>query len=275
MKWILAALIAFPSTGAAAEVPVSMGHHHVNTGNLEATKRFWRLLGAEPVAFGDRTVVRLPDLLVFLREQEPTGGTRGTTVNHLGLRLKDVRAKVAALKEAGVDIITRVELADAKEDVYFHSVQKTHIAFLLSPDGTKVELFEDPASPEPAANHHIHFYAPDVAAMKAWYVETFGAAPGQRGGMEAAQLPGVNLTFSPAPGEVSGTKGRSLDHIGFEVQGLKALCERLEAKGVPFDRPYTELPELKVSLAFLFDPWGTYIELTEGLSSLKTSGTED
>jgi catechol 2,3-dioxygenase-like lactoylglutathione lyase family enzyme len=160
--------------------------------------------------------------------------------------------------------------------VYFNTAQKTRIAFLLSPDGTKVELFEDPTSPDPAANHHIHFSAPDVAAMKAWYAETFGAAPGQRGGMEAAQLPGVNLTFSPAPGEVSGTKGRSVDHIGFEVQGLKALCEKLEAKGVRFDRPYAERPELKVALAFLFDPWGTYIELTEGLAALHTvsSGEE-
>jgi catechol 2,3-dioxygenase-like lactoylglutathione lyase family enzyme len=269
MKSLLAVLLASASIGYASEAPVSMGHHHVNTANLEATKRFWELLGATPVAFGDFQVMRLPDLLVFLREQEPTGGTRGTTVNHVGVRLKDVRAKVDALKKAGVAVITREELADAKEDVYFNQPQKTHIAFLLAPEGTKVELFEDPTSPEPAANHHIHFAAPDVAAMKAWYVETFGAAPGQRGGMEAAQLPGVNLTFSPAAGEVAGTKGRSVDHIGFEVQGLKALCAKLEAKGVRFDRPYTERPELKVAVAFLFDPWGTYVELTEGLSRLQ------
>jgi catechol 2,3-dioxygenase-like lactoylglutathione lyase family enzyme len=276
MKSLLAVILFWGSTVAAAEGPIAMGHHHVNTGNLEASKRFWALLGATPVAFSDYTVMRLPDLLVFLRQQEPTGGTRGTTVNHVGLRLKDVRARVAAMKEAGVAVITREELADAKDDVYFHAVQKTHIAFLLSPDGTKVELFEDPASPEPLANHHIHFYAPDVAAMKSWYVETFGAAPGQRGGMEAAQLPGVNLTFSPASGEVTGTKGRSVDHIGFEVQGLKALCEKLEGKGIQFDRPYTERPELKVAVAFLFDPWGTYIELSEGLSALHpVSGDEE
>jgi catechol 2,3-dioxygenase-like lactoylglutathione lyase family enzyme len=268
MKLTVLAL-AWGSLAAAAEGPVSMGHHHVNTANVEASKRFWELLGAKPVPFGSYTVMYLPDLIVFLREQEPAGGSRGTTVNHVGLRLRDVRAKVATLKDAGVAVITREELADAKEDVFFNEAQKTWLAFLLAPDGTKVELFEDPSSPEPAANHHIHFYAPDVAAMKKWYVETFGAAPGQRGGMEAAQLPGVNLTFSPAPSAVSGTKGRSVDHIGFEVQGLKAFCEKLASKGVPFDRPYTERPELEAALAFLFDPWGTYIELTEGLARLK------
>ena len=107
MKSLLAAVLAWASIGAAAEAQVSMGHHHVNTGNLEATKRFWALLGATPVAFGELQVMRVPDLLVFLREQEPTGGTRGTTVNHVGLRLKDVRAKVEALKKAGVAVITR------------------------------------------------------------------------------------------------------------------------------------------------------------------------
>lgn len=271
MKSVLFALLAtgsLASTAAATDEPVSMGHHHANTKDVAATKHFWELLGARPVPFGDRVVMKLPDLLVFLREQEPTGGTRGTTVNHVGLRLKDVSGLVVKLKAAGVPIITREELADAKEDVYFNEPQKAHLAFVLSPDGTKVELFEDPNAPDPAANHHIHFAAPDVTAMKAWYVETFGAAPGQRGGMEAAQLPGVNLTFSPAAGKVEGTKGHSVDHIGFEVSGLKAFCAELEKKGIHFDRAYSELPEMGIALAFLTDPWGTYIELTEGLDEL-------
>ena len=201
MKSLLAVLLAGASIGSAAEAPVSMGHHHVNTGNLEATRRFWELIGATPVAFGDFQVMRLPDLLVFLREQEPTGGTRGTTVNHVGVRLKG-RARQGGRAQEGRGRRHHPGRARGREGGrLLQRPQKTHIAFLLSPDGTQVELFEDPTSPEPAANHHIHFAAPDVAAMKAWYVETFGAAPGQRGGMEAAQLPGVNLTFSPAAGE--------------------------------------------------------------------------
>lgn len=271
MKSVLLTLLAWVAPASlvlAADGPVSMGHHHVNTGDLEASQHFWELLGARPVKFGEGQVMKLPDLLVFFRKQEPTGGTKGTTVNHIGIRLRDVRTKVDELRKAGVPIVTRQELPDAKEDVYFNEPQKTHLAFVMSPDGTKVELFEDPSAPLPAANHHIHFAAPDVAAMKAWYVVTFGAEPGTRGGMEAAQLPGVNLTFSPAGGEVTGTKGRAIDHIGFEVQGLKAFCEKLEKKGIKLDRPYRELPDLGIALAFLTDPWGTYIELTEGLHKL-------
>jgi catechol 2,3-dioxygenase-like lactoylglutathione lyase family enzyme len=56
-----------------------------------------------------------------------------------------------------------------------------------------------------------------------------------------------------------------LDHIGFEVDNLEAFCAELEAKGVKFDRPYTEIPALGLGIAFFTDPWGVYVELTEGL----------
>jgi catechol 2,3-dioxygenase-like lactoylglutathione lyase family enzyme len=143
------------------------------------------------------------------------------------------------------------------------------LAFVLGPDETKVELIENTAVPA-IVMHHIHWAAPDVAAMKAWYVQMFGAKPGMRGTFEAGDLPGVNLTFGGAAGAaVVATKGRSLDHIGFEVRNLEQLVKDLEAKGVKFDRPYTKVPALGIAIAFLTDPWGTYIELTEGLAAVQ------
>jgi hypothetical protein len=86
--------------------------------------------------------------------------------------------------------------------------------------------------------------------------------------MEAADLPGVNLTFSPSEKPVVGTEGRSIDHIGFEVENLESLCKKLEAKGVTFRLSFRTIPEYNASIAFLIDPWGTVIELTEGLDEL-------
>jgi catechol 2,3-dioxygenase-like lactoylglutathione lyase family enzyme len=63
-------------------------------------------------------------------------------------------------------------------------------------------------------------------------------------------------------------RGRSLDHIGFEVRNLEAFVRELEAKGVRMDRGYTEVAALGIAIAFLTDPWGTYVELTEGLSAV-------
>jgi hypothetical protein len=46
------------------------------------------------------------------------------------------------------------------------------------------------------------------------------------------------------------------------------FCQKLEANGIKLDRPVTELPKLGLTVAFLTDPWGTKIELTEGLAKL-------
>jgi predicted enzyme related to lactoylglutathione lyase len=59
-----------------------------------------------------------------------------------------------------------------------------------------------------------------------------------------------------------------IDHIGFEVKGLEAFVKTLEAQGIKLDRPYTPVPALGIAIAFITDPWGTYIELTEGLDKV-------
>jgi uncharacterized glyoxalase superfamily protein PhnB len=59
-------------------------------------------------------------------------------------------------------------------------------------------------------------------------------------------------------------KGRTLEHIGFEITGLEAFCKRLASMGVKFDGPYRKNPT-GIATATLTDPWGTVIELTEGL----------
>jgi catechol 2,3-dioxygenase-like lactoylglutathione lyase family enzyme len=138
----------------------------------------------------------------------------------------------------------------------------------LGPDDLKVELTSDPNLSDAVVNHHIHFYSSNVDAMKKWYADTFSAIPGKRGRFEAADLPGVNLTFAPSESALPGTKGRVLDHIGFEVKDLEAFCKNLEAGGAKFDIAYRKIPQLGISIAFITDPWGTYIELTEGLDKL-------
>ena len=135
-----------------------------------------------------------------------------------------------------------------------------------SPDGVRVEMTENEAAPVPFANHHIHWNTAEPKEIQAWYAASFGAIPGMRGNFIAADLPGVNLSFTQSNATLAPTKGRALDHIGFEVKNLEAFCKGLEAKGVKFDVPFRAVPQLGISLAFLTDPWGTYIELTENLA---------
>jgi len=239
-----------PAPNAAG---VAMGHLHLNVRDPEAHRVFWTTLGGTPVKLGDMDVIKFPDVLVLYRKAEPTGGTEGSVVGHIGFRVKDLHASLEKWRAAGLKIVPGAS---------------PHQAFVIAPDDVRVEMTEDTSMEVPIANHHIHFYTSSVDDTKAWYVKMFGAKPGKRGPFEAADLPGVNLTFSQATGPVAPTKGRALDHIGFEVKDLEAFCKKLEAAGVKFDMPYRKIPALGLSIAFLTDPWGTYIELTEGLNRL-------
>jgi hypothetical protein len=96
-----------------------------------------------------------------------------------------------------------------------------------------------------------------VAPAKAWYAKVFGGIPGKRSNYDAVDLPGINLNFSVGPRPTVPTRGRRLDHIGFEITSLPAFCKKLEAMGVTLDGPC-------VGSVSLTDPWGTSIELTDG-----------
>ena len=101
-------------------------------------------------------------------------------------------------------------------------------------------------------------------------LKVFGAkaGTGTGGAFLTGTLPGVSLNFSPSPDAVVGTQGRSIDHVGFEVRNLEAFCKKLEADGIKIVSAYRKVPALNIAVAFITDPWGTYIELTEGLDKI-------
>lgn len=258
---------------AGRDAPVAYGHHHINASDVEAHQRFWiDALGGRPMTLegSSSVVIGFPNVLVLLRERAPTAGTKGSVVNHVGFETRDIRAVVARLRAGGFRMVTREELPssyDVQDDLGQRAGGNV-IAFVMGPDETKVELIENTSIPYPIQLHHVHWATPDGAAMQAWYVEHFGAIAGTRIGQPTGELPGVNLTFGPAAEPVAPTEGRALDHIGFEVKGIEAFVQRLESQGITMDRGVTRTAS-GLAIAFLTDPWGTYIELTEGLVDLQ------
>jgi catechol 2,3-dioxygenase-like lactoylglutathione lyase family enzyme len=144
------------------------------------------------------------------------------------------------------------------------------IAYVIGPDDVKVEIVEIKKQTTPIVSHHVHFFSQKPEEVQAWYVKIFGSKPraAATNGIIGSDLPGIGLSVSNSPMPVAGTRGRVIDHIGFEVKGLEAFVKKLEAQGIKLDRPYTPVPALGISIAFITDPWGTYIELTEGLDKV-------
>jgi len=261
---IIAALSVAPAQAQLVEpnqVGVRMGHVHLAVKDVEAQKRFWiSAMGGTLVKNGPLELIQFPGVFIMLRPSESSVPPAGSIVDHFGFVVKDMPAALARWKAADI----KTEPTENPNEVY-----------VLAPDGIRLEVYGEPALPTAVSMNHIHFFPVDIPAIKAWYVRAFGANPGRRPCVaclsnprmiEADDLPGVNLSFSPGTMPPLPTKGRSLDHIGFEVENLAALVSSLEAKGIKIEAPIRTVPGTMLKIAFLTDPWGTYIELTEGLT---------
>jgi catechol 2,3-dioxygenase-like lactoylglutathione lyase family enzyme len=264
---------------AAKDGPIVYGHHHLNTTNTETARKFWiDALGGVLVKFGTNNteIIRFPNALIFMREANkpaPKGGSKGTTVDHIAFSVPNLRQTVDRIKAGGFRMVTAAEAPPnvrVENDIgIVAGGPVSGIAYAMAPDDMKVELLEMKAQTAPVVSHHVHFAGMNKE-MQAWYMQAFGAreAPSANpAAFVSAQLPGVLLNFTPAA-SVVGTEGRVIDHIGFEVKGLEAFLKQLEAKGIKPTLSYRRIEALGVAIAFVTDPWGTRIELSEGLDKV-------
>src|SRR4051794_1540237 len=101
----------------APDVMTLYGHHHLNVTSTEAHTRFFvDTLGGTlvPSAAVPDVIVRFPNALIFLRHRAPTGGTKGTVVNHFAFGVPSIRQMVDRVKAAGWPMVTRAETAPAQ-----------------------------------------------------------------------------------------------------------------------------------------------------------------
>jgi catechol 2,3-dioxygenase-like lactoylglutathione lyase family enzyme len=273
LSWIAGASNASAQLLAAREAPIAYGHHHLNVTSIAEQKKFFvDTLGGVPVTLAGREIVKFPNALVFLREQKPTGGNRGTTVNHLGFTVPNLQATLNKVKANGFKVVTKEEgpsNLEVEGDIGHYPGRTIGLAYVLGPDDLKLELVESKDQKVPVIANHLHFFGQQNEEMQAWYVKVFGAKPGAPGGLfPSANLPGLGLAFSPSTTATVGTQGRVVDHIGFEIDNLPEFLKKVEAMGIK-PTNVRQVPELNVSIGFITDPWGTYIELTEGLDKIQ------
>jgi len=262
------------------DAPIRVGHYHLNVTSVADHKRFWvDTLGGTAGRFGNEDIVKFGDVVLFLHQQKPTGGTRGTTIDHIGMAAPDVPALAAKVVAAGYKRTVGREIpAQTAQPGGGVSAVYGRFEYLLGPDDVKVELVTamDPASP-PIDHHHVHYINPQYVEMRDWYVKTLDATP--RTGANTftdyfagADLPGIGYMLNffrlEREGTLTGSAGRVIDHVGFEVRNLEDFCRKLEAKGLKLTQPLHRMPALgNVASATLVDPWGTVLELTEGMEA--------
>ncbi|HEY5667147.1 MAG TPA: VOC family protein [Gammaproteobacteria bacterium] len=127
-----------------------------------------------------------------------------------------------------------------------------------------------PTSAAAADYHHVHIAAPSPIEAVRWYADRLDCEP-LADRSDAVDCQGVEVIFA-AQSVLGGTQGTGLNHIGFSFADLEAKMADLESAGVGgrgvrlqrFEDGSTlrDVPGL-FKLGFIFDPWGTRIELVE------------
>src|SRR5687767_7282782 len=186
--FIVLALFLIVPSGASAQLlaakdgPIVYGHHHLSAANVDAAKKFWtETLGGSLVKVGTGTteVVKIPNALIFFAARAATGGSKGTTFDHIGLSVPNLRGVLDRVRAAGFKVVTTAEAPPNVKVVDDIGVVDaggvTGISYVIGPDDVKIELLELKAQKEPIANHHLHFFGEKPAEMQAWYMKTFGA----------------------------------------------------------------------------------------------------
>ena len=285
--WPLA--VSWAQLAPPNETGVTLGHFHTVVSDVPAAKKFWTTLGGKPLTIDGTDVIKFPGVFVFLTKGTPSGGSYGSVINHVGFMVSNDEESITKWKAEGIN-------AEYLPSAYVPTVK---LGYAYTPDDLKVRFNRDKAMTDPIGSPLIMMWVSKAAVsdVAAWYVKIFGAQKGQpiNNGVSVVGIPGLRLSVvssiedpisrtPPAVGLIHGaapdsafmdkllqtnlgvpTKGRTLDHIGYEVTNLEAFSKKLEADGVKFDEPYSKTRHKDFASAKFTDPFGVSVELTEGL----------
>lgn len=188
------------------------------------------------------------DISIIFFEREPTGGSVGTGVDHIGFSMTNVEEVTAAAVADGA-----TQIGDFVE---FSGMQ---ISFIEDPWGTKIEIIDDP---DTRGIHHIHLSSPDPEATLAWYQEIFGGEIVQwKAALPAINYSDVWLIVARANGDVAPTQGRAMDHLGWAAENLDDFGEVLANNSVEFTMEPRPFRGIRIS--FVEGPDGVRIEVVE------------
>ena len=279
MRWLcfLAAAAAFVFAQLPAPNPagVTPGHLHFVVPDADAMTKAWiDQFGAVQVTSNSLKPLKIPGIYVIVsgarggrggdQPAAKPAGTRGSVVDHIGFEVRDWDAFKAKAQAANMP---------------WQEVTAGAQAFLTMPDDVTVEIMGNKDLKVPVQFHHIHMAVKDAETAKeaqAWYMKEFGATAGSRRNLPSAMFTVGEVDFLPSrggrngepPAPPAGTKGRALDHIGFDVADEDAAFRKFTGDGVMINSGARDLKQAGLKIGFITDPYGAYIEVTQGLKDL-------
>ena len=96
------------------------------------------------------TGVKMPGMLLLFRQQDATGPSEGTVLDHFGLKVRSLEEVLERWRAAGREVQRE-----------FTGAAGFPNAYILATDGVRIELQQDVGQPEIAIAHHLHYFNAD------------------------------------------------------------------------------------------------------------------
>jgi hypothetical protein len=163
-------------------------------------------MGGKLVTRGSAVGVWFPGARVNLNlgEEPPgKGGSVGSVINHVGFIVNNVQEQTAKWKAAGVPVLAG-------------NNNRLDQAFVVTPDGVRVEILEDKTQTIPIQHEHVHFFLPEAEIPKAvaWYAKIFGGKVG------LSPCAGSSCGRAPTKRAVRHLQSRCLPPLAWIPRGL-------------------------------------------------------
>src|SRR6204780_2521135 len=155
MKTSMFAALLFASTLTAGtavaqlapfnETGVTMGHWHIISKDVEANKKLFLAMGGKLFMVGGNPLMMFPGVYINLNlgTEKGDGGSPGSVVNHVGFIVNNVQEQVAKWKAAGVPVLPGTN-------------GRLDHAYVVTPDGLRIEILEDKNQTMPIKSDHVH-----------------------------------------------------------------------------------------------------------------------
>jgi catechol 2,3-dioxygenase-like lactoylglutathione lyase family enzyme len=280
---LLATAFAAPRSDQVTMPAAHFHHLHLNTPDPKAAIDFYtskfdcekgRFAGAMDAVWAQKS------WLLFTKVGSPPPWELNSAIWHFGWGAEDMKATY----QKQLDMKTRffTPITELGTNFFY--------AYVESPDHALIELN--------TANHHnfghLHLFSEDPVSAGEWYMKYFGATrrgnpttppsrePRLRNGIQVGpsmslMLDNVNIIIYPiqysrqvyadhwkGKTEMSPTKGRVVDHVGFSFDNLAAALEKMRKDGVKVTDEIKSAAGGKIKYAFIEGPDKIRIELVEG-----------
>jgi len=121
-----------------SEAGVTMGHWHLNSGDVDVNRKIFLALGGAAFKLGTFEIVKFPGVYVYLNMPQgappSAGGNDGAVVNQVGVAVQSLQETAARLKASGAQVQAGVS-------------GRADQAFMTIPDGLSIEIVEESRPP--------------------------------------------------------------------------------------------------------------------------------